>query len=179
SSKAFSFEERMRYFSLIQEIIYREIPAIPLVYTVQWYEYSTLYWVGWPSESNSWWTEVAPYKEYSLPLWALFSLAPKGQAPSTPAWAKPVSEGGILIPNTHLLQMLANITGAEFEVPTETTPGTTTETTATETPTGTSPGQGDQRQPGVSTQLLLMMIAIAVVTIGVIVGVRVLVKRRG
>ncbi|MEM0030804.1 MAG: ABC transporter substrate-binding protein [Desulfurococcaceae archaeon] len=179
SSKAFSFEERMKYFSLIQEIIYREIPAIPLVYTVQWYEYSTLYWTGWPSESNPWWTEVAPYKEYSLPLWVLFGLAPRGQTPPALTWARSIREGGILIPNLYLLQMLANITGAEFEIPTETSPSTITENTSTEMITEISPGQGVQRAPAASTLFLFMMIAIAVVTIGIIVGVRILVKKRG
>lgn len=174
SSKAFSFKDRMKYFSRIQEILYSEIPAIPLVYTVQWYEYSTLYWVGWPSESNSWWTEVAPYKEYSLPLWVLFSLAPKGQTPPNPAWARSVSEGGILIPNFYLLQMLANITGAEYEVPTETT---TSPITQTETTTEASPPRTDQGRTGLSTQLLLVMVVLAVIVVGVIAGVRILVKR--
>lgn len=174
SSKSFSYEERARYFSKIQEILYNEIPAIPLVYTVQWYEYSTLYWVGWPSEANSWWTEVAPYKEYSLPLWTLFSLAPKGQAPSTPAWARLVSEGGILIPNLYLLQMLANITGVEYETPTEITPGEDITSTITET----TQSQTYQKPTGVSTQFLIMMAILVTITIGVIVGVRVLVRKR-
>lgn len=175
ASRVFSIAEKMEYYSKIQEIIYTEIPAIPLAYIVQWYEYSTLYWVGWPNESNPWWTEVAPYREYSLPLWVLFSLAPKGQTPRVPAWAKPVDEGGILIRNAYLLEMLANVTGAKLEVPIGTSNGTTTETWTWATTAATTP-QGEAQ---LSAHVLLIFGVLVAVTVGIVVGVRALVKRRG
>jgi len=170
SSRAFSFEERMKYFSKIQEIIYNDIPSIPIAYTVQWYAYSTKYWEGWPSQGNPWWTEVAPYKEYSLSLWGLFGIRQKGVNATQPSWAKPVDQGGILIPNSKLLEMLANVTGQRFETPVPATTTTTTpatSTTTTQAPTGA----------GVSSQLLILVV-IVVVTMLVILGVRFAVRGR-
>lgn len=170
ASRAFSYEDRMKYFSRIQEIIYNDIPSIPLVYTVQWYAYSTIYWTGWPSEEYPWWTEVAPYREYSLSLWTLFSLVPRGQNPVTPEWAKSSEQGGLLLTNKFLLEMLANATGQKFELP------TTTETTSftEEVPEETT---NIPTRPGISTQLILIFGALAAVTIGIIVSIKFYIRR--
>lgn len=178
ASKAFTLEERMKYFTKIQEIIYNDVPAIPLAYTVQWYAYSTRVWVGWPSESNPWWTEVAPYKEYSLPLWLLFSLKPKGSEVTSPEWAKYTDEGGILIPNSELLDALANITGQKLETPTTTsttatattTTGFTTTTSQTETTTTTPSGGG-------VSPLVMIIAVIAIPVIALILGFRWFIRR--
>jgi peptide/nickel transport system substrate-binding protein len=181
ASRALSFEERMRYFSQIQEIIYRDIPSIALAYAPQWYVYSTLYWVGWPSESNLWWTEVAPYREYSLALWTLFSLVPSGEQPTRPAWAAPVDQGGVLIPNDYLLAMLANATGQPFiTTPIQTTTPTATTTFNTMTsPTTTEPIQTTTPPTGGgATNLLITLAVVAIAVVAFIIGVRYVVRRK-
>ena len=176
SSRAFSFEERMKYYTKIQEIIYNKIPSIPIGYTIQWYAYSTLYWEGWSSEENPWWTEVAPYKEYSLPLWVLFSLRPKGSEPVEIDWAKPIDQGGLLIPNAMLLEMLANVTGHEYEAPTITT---TTETPEEEqVSTGNTPTTTLGVSGGGAMSALFIFLIIAVIIIVIIIGIRFAITRR-
>jgi len=181
SAKAVTYEEKMKYYTEIQRIIYEEMPVIPLVYAPQWYSYNTKYWVGWPNENNPWWTEVAPYKEYSLPLWTLFSLVKPGSQVSAPTWAKPVNEGGLLIPNVKLFQELANITGISVIETTTTTTSPTTTTTATTaspatttTPATTTPVQSERGQNA------LLVIGVAVLALVVIaIVVRLIIKGRG
>lgn len=128
AAQVFTYEEKMKYFSKVQEIIYEEIPSIALMYTPQWYEYSEKYWIGWPNEDYPWWTEVAPYREYSTPLWLLFGLAKKGEPVEQPGWAKTVEKGGILIPGSQVIS-IGNVT--QVEIPsnaTDTTPPDENET---------------------------------------------------
>jgi peptide/nickel transport system substrate-binding protein len=178
AAKAITPEERMKYYSKLQKIIYEDIPSIALVYTPQWYEYSTNIWDGWPNEDNPWWTEVAPYREYTLSLWLLFGLKNRGEPVSPPQWAKSISEGGILIPNIEVMKRLANATHSPLiTTTTTTTPGATSSpTTITSTvtsPTTTTPG-GRSR----TTNLLIALTLAVIIIIGIIIGVRMLLRRK-
>lgn len=164
AADAKTYEDRMKYYTQIQKLLYDEVPVVPIAYSVQWYAYSERYWHGWPSEDNPWWTEVAPYREYSLALWVLFGLSKANEPVKPPAWAKPQDEGGILIPNKVLMQQI----GGEIEVPetiTTTTPmETSTETTAT---TGGETGEAPSRSSRFIVGLVGILVAVVVIVLGV------------
>ncbi|WP_430515161.1 ABC transporter substrate-binding protein [Pyrococcus woesei] len=172
AAQAKDSEELMKYYTEIQRLIYEEIPAIPIAYSVQWYTYSEKYWKGWPNEDNPWWTEVAPYREYSLPLWLLFGLSKSGEPVKTPEWAKPIDEGGILIPNSKVLSQLR---GAFVPEITPTEPFTTTTTSPTSTTTETLT-QTQPQAPVSSSRFIIGLLGIVVVVILIIIGARKLAK---
>lgn len=168
-SKATTYEDLMHYYTEIQRLIYEEIPAIALVYAPQWYVYSTRVWQGWPNEDNPWWTEVAPYKEYSLALWVLFSLNREGRIQS-PSWSMSVDKGGLLIPNRELMEALAEAAGLVFITPPQTDFNATITTPKDQVP-----------QPAGAGGLYMLLITFAViagVVVGAIVVVRLVLKRR-
>ncbi|AJC71237.1 ABC transporter substrate-binding protein [Thermococcus guaymasensis DSM 11113] len=167
AANATTYEERMKYYTEIQKLLYEEMPAIPIAYSVQWYAYSEKYWHGWPNEDNPWWTEVAPYREYSLPLWVLFGLSKAGEPVKAPEWAKPKSEGGILIPNEELMKQI----GGEIEVPevTTTTETASTSLTGTEITTTTTPESGT---PSKSSRFIVGLVGIIALVVVIIIGAR-------
>lgn len=169
SARATTYEDLMYYYTEIQRRIYEEVPAIALVYAPQWYVYSVRVWQGWPSEENPWWTEVAPYKEYSLALWALFSLNREGRN-LHPPWARSVEEGGVLIPNRKLMEALAEAAGLVFITPPQVGYDNTTTLPRDQVPQPAGAG-------GLS-MLLLTFVIIAVVVAGIILAVRLVLKRR-
>ncbi|MCS7111676.1 MAG: ABC transporter substrate-binding protein [Ignisphaera sp.] len=127
--------ERKRIYSILQEIIYRDVPFIPTHTDPHWYIYDTRHWVGWPNEKNPWWTPVRPHDVNSITI--LFGIARKGETPTIPRWTKTVDEGGQLIPSAKLYNEFAKVVTPR---PTPTpTPGVTTVTvTAVQTVTTTS-----------------------------------------
>jgi len=132
--------KRMELYGRLQEIIYRDLPAILLFYGAHWYAYSTKYWVGWPNNENPWWFPTAPWAGGNLPI--LFGIAKKGQTPSPPSWAKTIDQGGIMIPSSKVFSMVAAASepGATEPAPTTavitiTAPVTVTATAAQAQPT--------------------------------------------
>ncbi|ASJ07079.1 ABC transporter substrate-binding protein [Thermococcus pacificus] len=166
AAKAKSSEELMKYYTEIQKLIYEDVPVIPIAYSVQWYAYSEKYWTGWPNQDNPWWTEVAPYREYSLPLWLLFGLSKKGEPVSPPQWAKPKDEGGILIPNKEVLSQLSGAFVPEVNI-TETF--TTSSTSETET-------QPQPQAPASSSRFIVGILGIVIAVVVIVIGARKLSK---
>lgn len=170
ASKAKSEEELMNYYTKIQRLIYEEVPSVPIAYSVQWYAYSERYWKGWPNENNPWWTEVAPYREYSLALWLLFGLSKAGETVKAPEWAKPVDEGGLLIPNTEVFSQISGAFVPTFNV---------TETMETSTPSETisSPSTTTTTGGGVNSSRFLIGLGIIILlVVAVMVGIRKVLK---
>jgi len=121
--------KKKEIFSRIQEIIYKDIPVIPLFWGAHWYAYNTKYWVGWPNEENPWWWPTAPWDQNSWII--LFGIAKKGGEPQIPAWLKPVDQGGILIPTSKIWSDLSNLLTATTSPPTTSPSPTTTTPVAT------------------------------------------------
>nr|KJR72784.1 MAG: hypothetical protein TU35_09800 [Thermoproteus sp. AZ2] len=46
------YEAQQKYFTEIEKAYLECPPVIPGLLNAQWYEYSTVYWVGWPNASN-------------------------------------------------------------------------------------------------------------------------------
>lgn len=168
AAKAETSEELMKYYTEVQRLIYEEVPAIPIAYSVQWYAYSEKYWKGWPNEDNPWWTEVAPYREYSLPLWLTFGLSKSGEEIKPPQWAKPKDEGGILIPNKELLSQLTEVFVPEI---------TPTETFSTSSASETEPqSPSEPQEPSRSSGFIIGLVGIIIVVIIIVIGARKLLK---
>lgn len=165
AADATTYGERMKYYTEIQKLLYEEVPVVPVAYSVQWYAYSERYWHGWPSEDNPWWTEVAPYREYSVPLWVLFGISKSSEPVNQPTWAKSKDEGGILIPNKELMNQI----GGAFEAPEVTI--TETESSATETVTTSVP-----ERPVRGSRFLVGLIGIILLVVAIIIGARKLSK---
>ncbi|MEM0026448.1 MAG: ABC transporter substrate-binding protein [Ignisphaera sp.] len=133
----------------IQEILFEDLPSIPLYYTPMFWVYNTKYWDGWPNAGRPWWI---PSWWGSLPL--LFFITPAGQPIEKPWWLKPYNEGGAIISMSMYNEYLRKsiYSGENFVVKsgkpsaTTTSPVTTATTTtppttspATTTPPATSP----------------------------------------
>lgn len=99
--------ERKRIYSMLQEIIYKDVPFIPTHTDPHWYIYDTRYWVGWPNEKNPWWAPVRPMVVDSFIV--LFGIARKGEEPRIPRWTKTVAEGGLLIPTSQIWQHIMKL----------------------------------------------------------------------
>ncbi|MEM1683922.1 MAG: ABC transporter substrate-binding protein [Ignisphaera sp.] len=132
----------------IQEILFEDLPSIPLFYTPSFWVYNDKYWDGWPNAQRPWW----------LPSWwgsapVLFFLTPTGKPIEKPWWLASVEEGGALISMNRYNEYLRRsiYEGKSFRIesgkptPTPTTPTPTptpttpTPTTPTPTPTPTTP----------------------------------------
>jgi len=141
---------RKQIYSKIQEIIYRDLPAIPLFYGAHWYAYNTKYWVGWPNNENPWWFPVAPWAGGNLPV--LFGIAKKGETPSVPTWLKPAEQGGLLIPMSSVWDALAKAQARQVQTtPPPTAPAATT-ITMTVTSVVTSPVMSTYTVSAIATQ---------------------------
>jgi peptide/nickel transport system substrate-binding protein len=96
--------ERKKAYSKLQEIAYRDIPAIPLFYGAHWYAFSEKYWTNWPREENPFWYPAANWSNNALPL--LFGLAKKGEKPVVPSWLTEEDKGGLLMPTSKIFDAL-------------------------------------------------------------------------
>ncbi|MFB6490510.1 MAG: hypothetical protein TU35_004555, partial [Thermoproteus sp. AZ2] len=46
------YKTQQKYFTILEKAYLECPPAIPTFVQPEWYEYSTVYWVGWPTPSN-------------------------------------------------------------------------------------------------------------------------------
>ncbi|MEM1611310.1 MAG: ABC transporter substrate-binding protein [Sulfolobales archaeon] len=174
---------RKQIYNKIQEIIYRDLPAIPLFYGAHWYAYNTKYWIGWPNNENPWWFPVAPWAGGNLPV--LFGIAKRGETPVVPQWLKPVEQGGLLISTSSIWDSLAK---TQVKTTTPTAPVTTPMATTVTIPyTVTKPVVTTSMVTVVSTQTIEktvttidipMTIILGIVTLVVGLGIGYLVFRR-
>jgi peptide/nickel transport system substrate-binding protein len=91
-------EVRKNAYFRIQEIIYRDMPSVPAFFTAHWYEYSTKYWINWPSQDNPYWFRPAPWHGDTLPT--LFGISSKANPQPIPKWLETVDKGGLGIPTS-------------------------------------------------------------------------------
>ncbi|MEM1525796.1 MAG: ABC transporter substrate-binding protein [Ignisphaera sp.] len=133
----------------IQEIIFEELPSIPLYYSPLTWIYNTKYWDGWPNAQRPWWL---PTFYNDMPM--LLFVRRSGEPIEAPWWYKSVEDGGALVSYDLLRESLKEAVievqnfvyesgKPEAPTPTVTVTGpspTTPSPTPTTTPTITVPG---------------------------------------
>jgi peptide/nickel transport system substrate-binding protein len=65
-----SFAQQRKYMSNIQRVMLTDIPYIPVLENVNWYQYDTTQFTGWPTKQNPY-ASPAPY---NLPDWEVVLL---------------------------------------------------------------------------------------------------------
>ncbi|MGB9709561.1 ABC transporter substrate-binding protein [Infirmifilum uzonense] len=151
-------------YSKLEELYYKDMPAVPLFYGAIWYAYSTKYWVGWPNASNAFWGETWAGASSGLPV--ILALVPKGATPSVPAWAKPVSQGGLYIPLPDVQIALGKATTQQPQSQPSTQPQQPPPQNATQAPAPTTQQPTPQQPPAAQpTDYTMLIVALAVVII--------------
>jgi len=91
-------EVRKNAYFRIQEIVYRDMPSIPAFFTAHWYEFSTKYWINWPSQDAPFWFRPSPWHADTLPT--LFGISSKNNPQPIPKWIETTDKGGFGIPTS-------------------------------------------------------------------------------
>ncbi len=159
-------------YRALEKILLDDMPYIPLWYNAYWFQATTLYWTGWPSEKNPYAVPVTwPGRWQDGGLLTLLHLKPAKPSPVTTTTPKPTATT-VTIVKTQVKTLVKTVSGT-------TTPVVTTvvkTVTKTQTPTTQPPPTTTTSKTGAGSQALYIAAAIAVIVI--IVAAIYLVKRK-
>lgn len=122
-------ELRKKYYSEIQEMLYRDVPIIQIYYGLIPYAFNTKVWQGWPSEDYPYWGPTPPWDVNAFI--ALFVVSKSGESVVVPQWLKSIDEGGMLIPSAKLLNDLTAVAIPKITITSTVTTTTTVTVTST------------------------------------------------